>query len=249
MSEMNIHNKKQYSDEHLNAFIDDELDAVEKAEILDAVRHDTELSQRVCKLQKLHNLVQLSYQSIEVPERHKATGDLTRSTKFKWFAAASFFLAIGTIAGWVSHQTINPGNLVNIAQITHSPAATNNTEHWRLMLHVSTANPNRLNIVLNEAEALLEEYANSSRKLELEILANSEGLALVTNNSKGYNKRLQNLQLKYDNLAVLVCGQTLKRIQRTQGKKLNLLPNTNVVSSAINQIVKRQKNGWSYIRI
>ncbi|MCK5721001.1 MAG: hypothetical protein KAI84_00555, partial [Gammaproteobacteria bacterium] len=64
-----------------------------------------------------------------------------------------------------------------------------------------------------------------------------------------YNKRLQNLQLKYENLAVLVCGQTLKRVQREQGKKLNLLPNTNVVSSAINQIVKRQKNGWSYIRI
>lgn len=62
--------KKQYSDEHLNAFIDDQLDAKEKAEILDAVRHDTELSQRVCKLQKLHNLIQLSYQSVEVPERH-----------------------------------------------------------------------------------------------------------------------------------------------------------------------------------
>ncbi|MCK5722866.1 MAG: hypothetical protein KAI84_10040, partial [Gammaproteobacteria bacterium] len=96
MSEMNIHNKKPYSDEHLNAYIDDELDAAEKAEILNAIRHDAELSQRVCKLQKLHNLVQLSYQSVEVPERHKITGDLTRSTKFKWFAAASFFLAIGT---------------------------------------------------------------------------------------------------------------------------------------------------------
>lgn len=246
---MNIHNKKQYSDEHLNAFIDGELDAFEKAEILNAVRHDAELSRRICKLQKLHNLVQLSYQSIEIPERHKTTGDLAQSVKFKWFAAASFFLAIGTIAGWISHQTINPGNLVDIAQVTHNPNAANNAEHWRLMLHVSTANPNRLNLVLNEAETLLEEYAKSSRKLELEILANSEGLALVTDNGKGYNKRLQKLQYKYENLAVLVCGQTLKKVQRTHGKKLKLLPNANVVSSAINQIVKRQQNGWSYIRI
>lgn len=246
---MDIHNKKQYSDEHLNAFIDNELDAGEKAEILDAARHDAELSQRICKLQKLHNLLQLSYQSIEVPERHKKTNDLTQSVKFKWFAAASIFLTIGTIAGWVSHQTLNSGNLIDIAQVTHSSAATNNAQHWKLMLHVSTANPTRLNFVLDEAEALLKEYAQSSRKLELEILANSDGLALVTNNGKSYNKRLQSLQQKYDNLSVLVCGQALKRIQRLQGKKLNLLPNTNVVSSAINQIVKRQQGGWSYIRI
>ena len=249
MSEINIPNKIQYSDEHLNAFIDDQLDTVEKAEILDAIRHDAELSQRVCKLQKLHNLVQLSYQSIEVPDRHKGTRDLTQQVKFNWFAAASIFLVIGTIAGWISHQAMTPTNLTDIAQVTHSPGMTNNAEHWRLMLHVSTAKPHRLNIVLDEAEALLEEYAKSSRKLELEILANSKGLTLVTNNGKDYNKRLQKLQQKYENLTVLVCGQTLKRIQRAQGKKLELLPNTSIVSSAINQIVKRQQSGWSYIRI
>lgn len=244
-----MHDKKQYSDEHLNAFIDDQLDTAEKAEILDAVRHDAELSQRVCKLQKIHNLIQLSYESVEVPERHKAKNNLSQPAKFKWFAAASFFLAIGSVAGWISHQTMSSDSLINIAQVSHTPAAINNAENWKLMLHVSTAKPHRLNIVLNEAEALLEEYANSSRKLELEILANSEGITLVTNNGKDYNKRLQTLQQKYKNLAVTVCGQTLNRIQRTQGKTLKLLPDTNVVSSAVNQMVKRQQSGWSYIRI
>ena len=243
-----MHNKKHYSDEHLNAFIDDQLDAEEKAEILDAVRHDAELSQRVCRLQKLQNLMQLSYQSVEVPERHKGKSNLNPSLKLKWFAAASFFLALGSLVGWISHQAMNSDHLIDIAQVTHAPT-TNNSEHWQLMMHVSTANPNKLNIVLNEAEALLKEYANSSRKLELEILTNSDGLALVTDNGKDYNKRLQDLQQKYTNLAVMVCGQTLKRVQREQGKKLELLPRTNVVSSAINQMVKRQRKGWSYIRI
>ena len=117
------------------------------------------------------------------------------------------------------------------------------------MLHVSTANPKRLNIVLDEAEALLEEYATASKSLELEILTNSGGLALVTNNHKGYNRRLQQLQQKYQNLVVLACGKTIQRLQRTYGKPVDLLPKTNVVTSAINQIVKRQKEGWSYIRI
>lgn len=244
-----MHNKSHYSDEHLNAYIDDQLDANEKAEILDALRHDSELSQRVCKLQKLKNLVQLSYQSIDIPERHKEKSNITPPTKFKWFAAASFFIALGSIAGWVSHQSMSPASLIDMAQVTHTPSATNNSENWKLMLHVSTANPNRLNIVLKEAEALLEEYSHSARKLELEILTNSDGLALVNDTGKNYNEHLQQLQQKYDNLAVMVCGQTLKRVQREQGKKLTLLPGANIVPSSINQVVKRQRSGWSYIRI
>lgn len=244
-----MHNQTPYSDEHLNAFIDDQLDATEKAEIIDAVRHDAELSQRVCKLQKLKNLLQLSYESIDIPDRHKETSKFKQPTKMKWFAAASFFLAIGSIAGWVSHQTMSPKSLLDIAQITQPQTTPNNSQNWRLMLHVSTANPKRLNIVLNEAEALLEEYAHLEKKLELEILTNSDGLALVNNTGKDYNKRLQKLQQKYDNIAVMVCRQTLKRIQREQGNKLTLLPRAKVVPSAINQIVKRQRSGWSYIRI
>jgi len=74
-------------------------------------------------------------------------------------------------------------------------------------------------------------------------------LALVTNAGNEYNRRLQKLQLKYQNLVVMACGQTLKRFKRSTGKPVDLLPDTNVVTSAINQIVKRQKQGWSYIRI
>ena len=246
---MKKHNTTQYSDEHLNAFIDEQLDATEQAEILDAIRHDAELSQRVCKLQKINNLVQLSYQSIDVPERHKGTNNSDNSTKVKWFAAASLFLAIGTLAGWVSHKTMHPNSITEIAQITQEAMASHEEKNWKLMLHVSTDNPKRLNIVLNEAESLLEDYANSAGKLELEILTHKKGLALVTDNGKDYNKHLQQLQQKYKNLAVMVCGQTLKRVQREKGKKIELLPNTNVVSSAISQVVKRQRSGWAYILI
>jgi intracellular sulfur oxidation DsrE/DsrF family protein len=241
--------KKQYSDEHLNAFIDNQLDSIEKAELLDAVRHDAELDQRICKLQKLHNLVQLSYQSIDIPEHHSGKGKFTKPSRFNWFAAASLFIAIGITTGWLSHQFVSPARLSDIAEITHHPLAKHDSENWKLMLHVSTADPHRLNIVLNEAEALLKKYAKSPGKLELEILTNSDGLALVTNSDKAYNHQLKNLQKKYKNLAVMVCGETLKKIQKAQGKNLNLLPSTKIVPSAISQIISRQQAGWSYIRI
>ncbi len=241
-------NNRQYSDEHLNAFIDNQLDNAEKAELMDALRHDAELSQRVCKLQKLHNLVQLSYQSIEVPERHRSKNKTLQPGRIKWVAAASLLLAVGTLTGWFTNEAIGTKSLYEIAEIKQSNSTTN-MDKWRLMLHVSTANPKRLNIVLDEAEALLKEYATESKTLELEILTNSDGVALVTNSHKRYNHRLQDLQKKYQNLVVMACGKTLQRLQRVNGKPVDLLPQTGVVTSAINQIVKRQKEGWTYIRI
>ena len=247
---MNGTNKK-FSDEHLNAFIDGELDTAEKTEILTAVRHDHDLSQRVCQLQKLHNLVQLSYESTEVPERHKTKTDHRHSSRFNWIAAASLLLAIGSLTGWVSHQQFaaKPTTLSEIAQITqYKPAANEESEAWKVMLHVSTNDPNRLNIILNETEALLKEYADSSHQLELEILTNNKGMTLVTDNGEPYSKRLRSLQKQYQNLVLMACGETLKRISATH-KQLPLLPNTNVVTSALNQVVKRKKEGWTYIRI
>lgn len=240
--------QQHYSDEHLNAFIDNQLSTAEKAELLDEIRHDSELSQRVCKLQKLHNLVQLSYQSINVPKRHQAKVSNPQTEKVKWFAAASVMLMIAALAGWFTNDAYRDKGLYELAEIIHHDGISN-ADDWRLMMHVSTASPARLNLVLDEAEALLEEYSAKSKKLQLEILTNSAGIKLVTNNNKQYNNRLQNLQQKYENLIVLACGKTIKRIQIEKGKKINLLPKTNIVPSAINQIVKRQKEGWSYIRI
>ncbi len=247
---MNDYNNKKYSDEYLNAFIDDELDTSEKTEILSEVRHDSELSQRVCQLQKLHNLVQLSYESIEVPERHKNKNSAVAKSRFKWLAAASLFLAIGSLTGWVSHQQFGTTktSLAEIAHVTQLKPADEKSELWKVMLHVSTDDPNRLNIILNETEALLKSYAESSRKLELEILTNNKGMTLVTDNGEPYSKRLRKLQSKYQNLVLMACGETLKRISATH-KQLPLLPKTSVVSSALNQIVKRKKEGWTYIRI
>ena len=247
MSQNKSHDPHHYSDEHLNAFIDDQLDADEKAEILDAARHDSALSQRICKLQKLHNLVQLSYESIDVPEQYQPQNNKP-VRRFGWAIAASLFLFVGSLAGWISHQVMNPG-IGELAQITHGVTAAHNAKHWRLMLHVSTDNPNRLKLVLDEAESLLKEYAASSRQLELEILTHKKGLALVTNNGKDYSQRLEKLKQQYANLSVLVCGQTLKRVQREQGHKIDLIPGANVVKSAINQVVKRQRDGWSYVKI
>ena len=68
------HNE-DFSDEILNAFIDNQLDHDERVQILSALRHDDALSQRVCDLQKVRSLVQLAFNENDVVPEHQHTGE------------------------------------------------------------------------------------------------------------------------------------------------------------------------------
>ena len=241
---------EEFSDEILNAFIDDQLDHDERAHILSALRHDDALSQRVCDLQKVRSLVQQAFTEDDiVPEHQQASTDKYRGSVRKGIAAGVLIL-VGLLSGWFSHQHFsNTHSLVEYAKIIRDNPAVAKNETWKIMMHVSNDQVKRFNVLLNEAEHLLSTYKKNDKPIQLEILANGKGLALVKNENTPHVEKLKALQQQYDNLVVSMCGQTLKRIKKETGKSVALIPDTQVVRSAIHQVVKRQKEGWTYIKI
>mgnify|MGYP003542886813 FL=1 len=53
--------RKNFSDESLNAFVDNQLGTQEREEILAAVTEDAELGQRLCALRATKELVRHAY--------------------------------------------------------------------------------------------------------------------------------------------------------------------------------------------
>ena len=240
--------KDTYSDEHLNAYLDNQLDASERAQLLEALRQDGELSARVCKLQKVKEMVQLAYHnfdaehSIQQPPQHKPV----------WPAiAASFLLAMGLLTGWFANSQF--GHQPRLLELAKA-AQTSNTmataqEEWRIVLHVDSADADRFNVMLDETEQLLKTSAQQQQKVRVEILTNGGGLMLVEQGNAAYTKRLQTLSKQYDNLGLLVCQRALDKLKTEKGVQLDLVPEATVVESAMNQVIKRQQEGWAYIRI
>lgn len=245
-----MNHNEQFSDEMLNAFIDDQLDRNEREQILSALRHDNVLTQRVCDLQKVRSLVQLAYNEKDIVPEHQQASSQESSYWLRKSIAASILILVGVLSGWFTHQyTVTDKSLVEYAQtIRNNPALADN-ETWQVMLHVSHNQERRFNVLLDEAEDLLATYKKNKQPLQLEILANGKGLDLVKNDKSPYVLRLKQLQKDYDNLIVSVCGQTLQRIQKETGKPVDLIPDAHVVRSAIYQVGKRQKQGWTYIHI
>ena len=240
--------KETFSDEHLNAYLDNQLDADERGQLLDALRQDGDLSARVCKLQKVKEMVQLAYHNFEAEHGIQQTP----RRKPVWPAiAASFLLATGLLTGWfANNQFGHEPRLLDLAKAAQTmstrPAGQ---DEWRIVLHVDSADPNRFNVMLDETEQLLKTSAQQQQKVRVEILTNGGGLMLVEKSDAAYTKRLQALPKQYDNLGLLVCQRALNKLQSEKGVQLDLVPEAKVVESAMNEVIKRQQEGWAYIRI
>ena len=240
--------KETFSDEHLNAYLDNQLDADERGQLLDALRQDGDLSARVCKLQKVKEMVQLAYHNFEAEHGIQQTP----RRKPVWPAiAASFLLATGLLTGWfANNQFGHEPRLLDLAKAAQTmstrPAGQ---DEWRIVLHVDSADPNRFNVMLDETEQLLKTSAQQQQKVRVEILTNGGGLMLVEKSDAAYTKRLQALSKQYDNLGLLVCQRALNKLQSEKGVQLDLVPEAKVVESAMNEVIKRQQEGWAYIRI
>lgn len=237
-----------FSDEMLNAYLDNELAAEERKRILEALRLDGELRERLSRLDQIRNLLKIAYHDMQSQAGIPVTSKKRLRTQVA--IAASIFIMMGTIIGWYAREElVQPTGLAELAkQVQYSKAVTND-ETWRVLLHISSNEPHRLNVLLEETENILRQYQEQPQKVSLRILANGKGLDLLRDDTSSYGKRIAQLQRRYHNVVFLACAEAISHIEQTQHKQIKLLPRVEVTPSALNEVLNRRKEGWTYIRI
>ncbi|MCW9023631.1 MAG: hypothetical protein OQK73_03010 [Gammaproteobacteria bacterium] len=239
----------QYSDEFLNAYIDNQLSADERQQLLDCISKDKELAARLCALEKVKDMVQLAYhdmpQSLELPDHNSTKRNVFRAI------AASLLLGSGLVIGHYS-ATIPaqaPG-LLELSQTTKlNPAVINKEDGWNIMLHVNSGDAEHLFTVLDEAENLLKTSNQSGRKITIEVLANGQGINLFRSQNTDYARRIVNMAAEYNNVQFLACQIALNRHRDLEGFDVELTQDVKVIPSALERALARQQEGWTYMRI
>lgn len=252
-----------FSDEHLNAFIDGELDDDERDQLLDLLRRDKALNARVCDLQKVRELLQHAYRKPPQPPRRGQPPEGNGLSRFSMGIAASVILGLGITVGWNIHEQQHPqGSLLDIAQSIQlapaqvaqadpaNPSAAAESPSWRVVLHVTTADPYRLKTVLDEAEGLLRQHTVNNHRVAVEVLANGRGLNLLRADTSPFADRIRELQSRYaDTLAFKACQNAINRLKLEKNIDVILLPEASVVPTAIGEVILRQREGWAYVQI
>jgi intracellular sulfur oxidation DsrE/DsrF family protein len=239
------------SDEYLNSFVDDQLDSIEKINAFDIINQNESLKDRVCELSALKVIVKHAYKQPPEPARPHLKPKLHWGKHLQSLAACLLVL-VGGVTGWLGHDWIGK---TDVKQQTFASLLLSNRQDAsvtadtrKVIVHINNSNVSRLKVALDETEALLTNYQNSNHNIEVEVIANKQGVDLLRTQFSPYKQRISLMQEKYPNLSFLVCGQTINKL-RNEGKNVELLPHIGIASSAADQINKRLHQGWGYVKI
>jgi intracellular sulfur oxidation DsrE/DsrF family protein len=156
--------------------------------------------------------------------------------------AASIVLAIGIFAGWIAHD--GQGD----ARLSALQLYARHMDDGKVILHLSSASPDRLKVALDEATELAQTRDHSGHLVQVELVANGAGLALVRADLSPYADRIAALRRAHVNVRFVACDNTIT-ILRQQGEDVTLLPGVDVAPTAVDQIMMRLQQGWAYIRV
>jgi uncharacterized protein len=237
------------SDEILNAFVDGEFCPEERLACLRQISSDEALSRQVCDLCQVKEMVNLAYEHVPPPPEQRASA---RSARGGWLgpvaAAVVMMLAVAGITGvGISIQeparqaaTVEPAEPGQLA-----PRYAN-----RILLHLTTTDPERITNMLDEVEILMEASIRQGEPLEIQVVAHGEGLALMREDISPFPQRVAELSARYpDGLTFTACLNTIERLRREENIHVRLLPAVQVINSGVAEVIRRQSQGWAYIQV
>jgi len=226
---------ERFSEEQLNAFVDDELEPEEKARVYSEASHQPELDKRLCQQRKTKELVKLAYHDVPQPKR-KGTRSLGRGGLFGRALAASVLLALGIAAGFLGKTALDQ---------TSDATLVAATEPNKYLLHVASGDPVELAAALERAEYLLESAPDGGVR-QVEIVANEQGLNLLRSDVTQFASEISVLQA--NDVVFYACSKTIQKLEN-DGVEVRLVPHTIAEYTALDRVVTRMQEGWQYEKI
>ena len=123
------------------------------------------------------------------------------------------------------------------AQAQHKTASS---APYKVVIQVSDADPAKWNLALNNAHNIQHDLGNGN--VEIEIVAYGPGLAMLKADSKVADRLAQALD---NSINLLACENTMHNMK--VGKS-DMYSGISYVDAGVVHIMKRQREGWSYIR-
>lgn len=238
-----------FSDEMISAYADGELQGSEKIEFENALQVDAQLRQALDDVFILKLQLKDAYKGVDPVERLQPA-----VTNYR-FVAYMAFLVVAFGGGWISSDLMHaPGyatgqasTIGQMGMLVNGVAVTEKT--GRYILHIGQSDNARFRKTLDEAEALMAQYKNNPQGIELEIIANAGGLDLFREGATPYAERVKKISIMYPDIKFIACANAIERL-RERGIEPDLINAVHHGSAtAIDQVVKRVNEGWTYIKI
>ncbi|AHF00855.1 hypothetical protein THIAE_02870 [Thiomicrospira aerophila AL3] len=219
----------------IDQYVDDELDINERLAFEKNLQNDANAKEQVCVKRHIKAQISQHYKKISPLNSHTTqTVHLTHSKpniipSWRYIAAGLAGLLLGMMLNF-SYPDQNHNT--PIAQPSN-----------KFVIHLDNNQQDKMVASLQKASQLLNQQPNT----QVQIITNHEGIELF-NAQNAMADEIITLVEQHQNLELIACRRTLERIGQ-EGKTFNLLPAVRVDEPAVDEVVKRLKSGWTFIKI
>jgi intracellular sulfur oxidation DsrE/DsrF family protein len=225
---------------NLNALLDRELGTEEREELLSRVEQDALLRQELSDLYHLKEMVNSAYSD----EKGYITGN-SRDWLARGGAIAASILLLAVVFT-VGYQAGNgtgipqpSADVFHLSQVAGDPG--------RVMLYVSSDEGGKFKRTLDQAQAYLDRQDESG--INVIVVASADGTDLFRKSITPYEERINNLKVRYgESLDFIACNNAITRL-RNEGSDADLVNAVEVAPSAVQYVVDRLREGWTYVAI
>ncbi len=148
------------------------------------------------------------------------------------------FIAISALAAFLVGAAAVLSPLASHAQATAQGAQK--ADRYKVVLQVSDNDPAKWNLALNNARNIQQDLGKGN--VDVEIVAYGPGLGMLKTESKVADRLAQALD---NNVALLACENTMRN---TKVQKSDMYGGIGYVDAGVVHIMKRQREGWAYVR-
>jgi intracellular sulfur oxidation DsrE/DsrF family protein len=120
--------------------------------------------------------------------------------------------------------------------------------HHRLAIHVDVNDPDVMKLALNNARNCHELYTEWGEQVEIEIVAYSQGLHMLRDDTSPVKEEIKALREKVPQVAFGACNNTKKAMEKREGKTITLIPEATLVPAGIVRLVELQELGYKYVK-
>lgn len=118
----------------------------------------------------------------------------------------------------------------------------------RVAIQVSANDPAVMNLALNNAVNVAQDYSAKGEEVEIEIVAYGPGLHMLRDDTSPVKARVKSIGESMPNVAFVACGNTRTAMEKAEGKEVPLVSRANVVKAGVVRLMELQEQGWSYVR-
>lgn len=244
---------RKYSDEHINAYIDGELDHNDRASLLFDEQADATLARRISEARVLKEKVQLAFAefpSVHDEERTFCCTAFVRHHKSLVAGLLVLFLAAGLLLpGLLQDDSVAQARLLirNTTAVAAADISDLVAGQEHVVINISQYQEQGFDKTIDYIEALLVQRG-ADDDFSVEIVANKSGLKVLDSESSPYAGRISQLAARFDNLDVVACARSLADLA-SAGDPVQLMHSIIITPSAAEQVAKRTAEGWFYLKL